>query len=682
MSQFIDGPMGRFEIPDAPEATRRCCEAIAREVWGGEYAHASLPHAQIGRVLDIGAGWGAFTVWAQREWPEAVIECYEPHAGACAYLRRNAPNAVVHETAVTVQPTATLSVGAHDTLDNWGARTIQGVAGGEAVAVLHPRDLPPCDILKCDAEGVEPEVLESYPHLAGVKAILYEFHNAVHRAGLAEFCRLAGFRCLREVQVGAHSALLVWGPSLWVRGVARPSIPKTIHQVWIGPKPPPTAMMDTWKRMHPDWQYKLWTDARGWMNQDKIDSMPELNGKADLIRYEILARYGGVALDADSICVRKLDDELLEHEAFACFENEIARPGLIACGAMGGIPGARVWRACVEAGKTADTTQPAWRGVGPGLLTRVAAAMGPDDLHVFPARMFIPKHFTGIDAPGEAPIYATQHWGSTVGYDKLVAAPTDGPLVSIVIPCYGQSRWLGDAIRSAKAQTYKNTEIIVVAGDDESAAVAERHKVKVVRDGGNGLANARNVGIGYAAGAFILPLDADDMLAPNFLAKTVPLANDTTIVGTFMQEFGERHRAIGLPRYDRARLLDENPTFVCSLFSKKLWQDVGGYNVAPFGYEDWSFWVSCCERGATIVHVEEPLFRYRTHGGQDSLFCLKHDAVLRAMIRLLHPDLAGDSAQGDLAVVRAMPEEVLARMKRRQTWFPDNEALRTWLQQG
>ena len=412
--------------------------------------------------------------------------------------------------------------------------------------------------------------------------------------------------------------------------------------------------------------------------------MIELNGKADIMRYEILARYGGVVVDADSICVRKLDDELLEHEAFACWENEVVRPGLIACGAMGGIPGAAIWRACVEACRTADTTKPAWICVGPGLLTRVAATAAPGDLHVFPARMFIPKHFTGVDAPGSATIYATQHWGSTVGYDKLVPEEPvpNGPLVSVVIPCYKQARFLGDAIRSVRAQTYKNWEIVVVAGDEDAVRAATRFtkdNLTIVQDGGRGLANARNIGIAAAKGRYIVPLDADDMLAPKFMARTVPFMVQHEIVGTYLEMFGARAGVVATPPFERSKMLNENPLFVCSMFSKALWEQVHGYDVAPFGYQDWSFWLSCIEAGARVHVVAEPLFRYRTHDGQDSAFCLKHDNVLRAMIRLIHPDLAGGDVQNDLAVVHAMPDEVRERMRRRQSWFPDNETLRAWL---
>ena len=243
---YIDGPIGPFEIPETPEKTRRVCEDVAREVWAGEYAHPMLPkEAEV--VIDIGAGWGVFAVWAMKEWPDAVIHCYEPHdkawpvpaaqrsQGHCARSSRN-DRAVSEAVGRPVRLARQLGCSYGVWRDGRRGRT-RGP---------HPRDLPPCDVLKCDAEGVEPEVLENYPHLADVKAILYEFHNSLHRVQLQEFCRRAGFRCLREVQVGSHNAYLDVGPErLGPPGKrSRPS-PRRCTTYWIGPKPPPTAMMDT-----------------------------------------------------------------------------------------------------------------------------------------------------------------------------------------------------------------------------------------------------------------------------------------------------------------------------------------------------------------------------------------------------------------------------------------------------
>jgi mannosyltransferase OCH1-like enzyme len=198
-------------------------------------------------------------------------------------------------------------------------------------------------------------------------------------------------------------------------------IPKKIHQVWIGPLPAPSALMETWRRAHPGWQYRVWNSERGWENQAQIDRMYEWNGKADIMRYEILEREGGICIDADSECIRPLDESFLQHECFACFENETVLPGLIATGYVGARAGSPLMRACIEGIKPQLLDLPAWKCVGPLFFT--AMARGYAGLHVYPSRTFIPRHHSGTPAPGTEPIYAKQYWGSTLGYDSLPETP-------------------------------------------------------------------------------------------------------------------------------------------------------------------------------------------------------------------------------------------------------------------
>jgi glycosyltransferase involved in cell wall biosynthesis len=87
-----------------------------------------------------------------------------------------------------------------------------------------------------------------------------------------------------------------------------------------------------------------------------------------------------------------------------------------------------------------------------------------------------------------------------------------------VIPCFGQSHFLGEAIESVLAQTYTHLEIVVV--DDESmdnaSSIASRYPgVRCVREENSGMAGARNVGIRSTNGDFLVFLDADDTLLPD-----------------------------------------------------------------------------------------------------------------------------------------------------------------------
>ncbi len=92
------------------------------------------------------------------------------------------------------------------------------------------------------------------------------------------------------------------------------TIPKIIHQLWIGPKPRPSRFMKTWEDKHPSFEYIFWNEAelrkRDFNLQcaHRINEIEEINGKADIIRWEILYHYGGLFVDADSMCIEPFDD--------------------------------------------------------------------------------------------------------------------------------------------------------------------------------------------------------------------------------------------------------------------------------------------------------------------------------------------------------------------------------------
>jgi glycosyltransferase involved in cell wall biosynthesis len=93
------------------------------------------------------------------------------------------------------------------------------------------------------------------------------------------------------------------------------------------------------------------------------------------------------------------------------------------------------------------------------------------------------------------------------------------PLVSILVPAYNAAPWVGKALQSALAQTWRRIEVIVVddGSTDETFALARQFAgpiCRVVRQPHRGAAAARNRAYQDAHGDFIQYLDADDLLAP------------------------------------------------------------------------------------------------------------------------------------------------------------------------
>jgi mannosyltransferase OCH1-like enzyme len=214
-------------------------------------------------------------------------------------------------------------------------------------------------------------------------------------------------------------------------------IPKKLHFIWVGDESKrPDNCIATWRDRHPGWEIKLWGNAElsegEWVNAAHLMEMfdIELNGVADMMRWEILYREGGIVLDADSICLRPLDEQLLDCEAFACWENEMVRPGLIAAGYFGAVAeNPFVGQIILDIQKEASVIdRPAWESVGPQRLTDSYRAYQYHGLRIYPSHYFIPEHFSGTRYDGPGPVYAHQLWGSTrSAYDDIHRGAFDLP---------------------------------------------------------------------------------------------------------------------------------------------------------------------------------------------------------------------------------------------------------------
>lgn len=257
-------------------------------------------------------------------------------------------------------------------------------------------------------------------------------------------------------------------------------IPKIIHTIWVGDEARrPDNCIRTWAERNPGWTLKVWGNdelaATDWINTEHMREMSrrELNGVADMMRWEILYRHGGFVVDADSICIRPLDDWLLECEAFACWENEIARPGLIAagyfaCEAANAFVGQIILDIKAEATVVHDL---AWKTVGPLRLTESHRRYGYAGLSILPSHLFIPEHYSGTAYAGSGAVYARQEWGSTKGsYDTLHTKQFDGDGRTVA----------ADRITSTPVASVSATAVAIDAEADVAVVEPERVRQEAV----------------------------------------------------------------------------------------------------------------------------------------------------------------------------------------------------------
>jgi len=202
-------------------------------------------------------------------------------------------------------------------------------------------------------------------------------------------------------------------------------VPKIIHQLWIGDKPIPINALNSVKNMNHNFEYMFWceTTIEEKLNiparyQRQIDAHEEVWGKADLYRWIILEKYGGVFVDADMVSIQPIDDFLLS-KAFFCWENEKERKNLCATSLQGYPPNHIIPQKAIKwilenNIVSKETGIPSWQLVGPGLLSRVYHTLPNKDIvNVFPHYYFLPDHHTGSKYYGHGKVYMTHEWGST-----------------------------------------------------------------------------------------------------------------------------------------------------------------------------------------------------------------------------------------------------------------------------
>ncbi len=193
--------------------------------------------------------------------------------------------------------------------------------------------------------------------------------------------------------------------------------------------------------------------------------------------------------------------------------------------------------------------------------------------------------------------------------------------VSVIVPCYNQGPTLQDTLDSIAKQTLRGCEVVVVDDGSTDAATREvldslsKSGIRVVRTGNQGLAAARNNGIAACRGRYILPLDADDLIAESYLEKAAAVLDARPEVGIVYcraETFGEVQGAWQIPEYSLDEMLLDNIIFCAAMFRKEDWEKVGGYDPGMIhGWEDYDFWLSLIENGAEVYRIPEVLFYYR-----------------------------------------------------------------------
>lgn len=196
-------------VPTDTEAHRLDGEACINEVCGSMYEYPRSSVENVTSMLDIGHNIGIATVWAFHWWPDLrVVYAYDPNPGCGEIAKKNIKQVLdgfpnrriyIHTVAVTADPAPMFQLD-----KRWGCSytdTSVVVLGdrapeGEPVAVpaIHPKHLPPVDVVKLDAEGIEGDVVDHYAHWETVKVLLVEWHSHANLAKIRALGQRLGWK--------------------------------------------------------------------------------------------------------------------------------------------------------------------------------------------------------------------------------------------------------------------------------------------------------------------------------------------------------------------------------------------------------------------------------------------------------------------------------------------------------
>jgi glycosyltransferase involved in cell wall biosynthesis len=194
------------------------------------------------------------------------------------------------------------------------------------------------------------------------------------------------------------------------------------------------------------------------------------------------------------------------------------------------------------------------------------------------------------------------------------------PLVSVVIPCYNQAEFLGEAVDSVTRQTHPRVEIIVVddGSRDAPGSVTKGYEgVRLIRQANQGPAAARNTGLRASKGEYLVFLDADDRLLPE--AIEVGLRHLNARPGcAFVSGHCRYIAADGGPmpsppqlvvNEDHYKLLLHRNFILAGstvLHRRECLESVGGYNPAPVlkGAEDYDLYLRLARIYPVFCHGE------------------------------------------------------------------------------
>ena len=197
------------------------------------------------------------------------------------------------------------------------------------------------------------------------------------------------------------------------------------------------------------------------------------------------------------------------------------------------------------------------------------------------------------------------------------------PRISIIIPCYNHGQYLREAIASVEECSEKNLYEIIILNDGSTDKLTievlqqlSGEGYNVINQPNQGLGTARNNAIKKAAAEYILPLDSDNKIRPEYIYESIKILDEQPNIGMVYGDseyFGDKTGLNKVGEFNLQKIMIGNYIDACAVYRKSAWKALGGYdeNMPVMGMEDWDFWLNMILNGFEFHYIPKILFKYR-----------------------------------------------------------------------
>lgn len=204
-------------------------------------------------------------------------------------------------------------------------------------------------------------------------------------------------------------------------------------------------------------------------------------------------------------------------------------------------------------------------------------------------------------------------------------------LVSIITPAYRAAKYINETMRSVRAQTWQQWEMLIVddCSPDNTCALVEQmaaqdSRIRLIRQEKNGgPAAARNAALQAARGRWVAFLDSDDVWLPEKLERQLKFHREAgaRISYTELRRISEDGRQVGrlitVPdRLDYRRLLGNTAIVTSTVVVDRAL--TGAFSMKKTYYDDFACWLELLKPGGYAVGLHQDLLRYRVVGNSVS----------------------------------------------------------------